>query len=55
MFLSLIEGCHKEDLHLSLGILENIKLRLKLVRDNLKNYKEIRKALSKEISETDKI
>src|SRR6266404_1252664 len=29
----------------SLGILENIKLRLILVRDNLKNYKEIRKGL----------
>ena len=43
---------NKEDLHLILGILENIKLRLKFGRDNLKNYE---KTLSKEISETDKI
>ena len=46
---------NKEDLHLSLGILEKIKLRLKLGRHNLKNYKQIEKTLSKEISETDKI
>ncbi len=50
-FMSLVLGWkgytvnNKEDLHLSLGILENIKLRLKLGRDNLKNYKQIRKDL----------
>ncbi len=43
---------NKDDLDLSLRILENIKLRLKPGRDNLKNNEQ---TLSKEISETDKI